>query len=89
MDGKGVIEVRISNIDTEQAAQIIDLLKVWKECGETGKGRATLFYADGDGSFHPQIEVTGLNINLHDMPEMGEWKPQTPDMGQTYIIVTD
>jgi len=53
------ITIKITNITDAQAIAIESQLYIWEYLGGIGSSRWTSFFADGDGDFHPKIEVNG------------------------------
>jgi hypothetical protein len=53
------INIKIKNVTEAQAIAIESLLYMWGYLGGLGSSRWTSFFADGDGNFHPNIEING------------------------------
>lgn len=88
------ITLEIDNISEAQATAIEDLLALWQELGGKGASRWTAFFADGDGSFQPQITIDGqpakrCNINIG--PRWGKVKlrPDNDHEDEVYFMDFD
>ncbi len=55
-DGKVTLKLTISNLKEEQAIALVNMMKEMERFGYLGHSAYIGFYADGDGSFHPQVK---------------------------------
>lgn len=51
------LNINIKNIKPNQAIALVNMLKKMEYCGKAGTTQYVGFFADGDGDFHPKIEV--------------------------------
>jgi len=63
--------IQIDNLTNAQVIAIEDMLGVWAKLGSIGSSRWTKFFADGDGSFHPDILVNGVKPKRFHHPKKG------------------
>ena len=55
------MSIEIDNLTDAQVLAIEDMLAQWQYLGGIGGSRWVAFFADGDGNFHPKIQVDGRN----------------------------
>jgi len=65
--------IRIKHLTPEQKERIANLMGPWQWMGHVGTSRPTVFFADGDRDFGPQVEVDGARVG-----------GLTPDLGKQY-----
>jgi len=51
------LTVTFDHLNEPQAITLISMLETWEMHGEFGSSRWVSFFVDGDGSFHPKIEI--------------------------------
>ena len=51
------ITITLDNLTEPQAIALIAMLENWETHSKWGSSRWVSFYVDGDGSFHPEIDI--------------------------------
>jgi hypothetical protein len=55
------LTIQIDNLSEAQSLAIQDMLAMWVSLGRSGSSRMVSFYADGDGDFHPRIDINSTD----------------------------
>lgn len=68
------LTITLDNLNEPQAIALIAMLENWETHSKWGSSRWVSFYVDGDGPFHPQIDidVDGEVLQSSELKEIAE-----------------